>query len=121
DLAAFQADGLAASGEASPVGCLVLRAIDTDANGLKALAMAVSAKPGNIVVLVSTSRPVLVVAARSADVVGASAQPIVAALTARCGGRGGGRPELAQAGGLDGDADAVLAVARDAILPRPTS
>jgi alanyl-tRNA synthetase len=121
ELAAFQAEDLAASGEAAPAGRVVLRAIDTDANGLKALATAVSAKPGNIVVLVSMSRPALVVAARSADVAGVSAHQIVTALTARFGGRGGGRPELAQAGGLDGDADGILAVARDEILPRAPS
>jgi alanyl-tRNA synthetase len=54
---------------------------------------------------------VLVVAARSADV-NVSAQQVIANITASFGGRGGGRPELAQAGGLTGSADAVLACAR---------
>ena len=44
------------------------RAIDADANGLKALATAIVAKPGHLVVLVSSSTPALAVVARSADV-----------------------------------------------------
>jgi alanyl-tRNA synthetase len=115
ELARFRAEELAASGEAIGAGRVVLRAIDADANGLKALATAVAAKPGSILVLVSVSRPVLIVAARSADVTAVSAQQIVSRLTGQFGGRGGGRPELAQAGGLDADPDAVLAAARDAI------
>ena len=115
ELAVFRAEALAAAAEPTAAGCAVLRAIDADANGLKSLAAAVAGKPGHVVVLVSTSRPVLVVAARSTDVPALSAQAIVAALTATFGGRGGGRPELAQAGGLDADPEAVLAAARDAI------
>ncbi len=42
-----------------------------------------------------------------------SAQQVVAGLVASFGGRGGGRPELAQAGGLSAPADAILARARD--------
>jgi alanyl-tRNA synthetase len=115
ELAAFRAEELAASADVISAGRLVLRSIDADANGLKSLAAAVTAKGGTVVVLVSASRPVLVVAARSADVAAVSAQQIVAALTATFGGRGGGRPELAQAGGLDGDPVAVLAAARAAV------
>jgi alanyl-tRNA synthetase len=115
ELARFRAEELAASGEPIGAGRVVLRSIDADANGLKALATAVAAKPGSIVVLVSVSRPVLIVAARSTDVTAVSAQQIVSRLTGQFGGRGGGRPELAQAGGLDADPDAVLTAARDAI------
>jgi alanyl-tRNA synthetase len=115
ELGRFRAEELAASGEPIGAGRVVLRAIDADANGLKALATAVAAKPGSIVVLVSGARPVLIVAARSTDVTAVSAQQIVSRLTGQFGGRGGGRPELAQAGGLDADPDAVLTAARDAI------
>ena len=115
ELARFRAEELAASGEKIGAARVVLRAIDADANGLKALATAVAAKPGCIVVLVSVSRPVLIVAARSTDVTAVSAQKIVSGLTGQFGGRGGGRPELAQAGGLDADPEAVLSAARDAI------
>lgn len=97
-------------GEAS----LVLRAVDADANGLKALATAVTASPGHVVVLVSTTRPALVVAARSSDVA-VSAQQIIATLTRTFGGRGGGKPELAQAGGVDAASEEILAAARGAL------
>ena len=67
-----------------------LRAIDADANGLKALASAIVGQAGYVVVLVSTSTPALVVVARSADVdVVGAADP--AALIAKFGGRGGGK------------------------------
>jgi alanyl-tRNA synthetase len=90
---------------------LVARAIDGDANVLKSLAAAIASEPGFIVVIVSTSSPALVVVARSADVTVAS-QKVLAALTAKFGGRGGGKPELAQGGGLTGTADEILAAAR---------
>ena len=115
ELARFRAEELAAAGEATVVGRLVFQLVDADANGLKSLASAIVAKPGQVVVLVSRSRPALVVAARSTDVTAVSAQQIIGALTAAFGGRGGGRPELAQAGGLDADPDTVLAAARDAV------
>lgn len=115
ELARFRAEELAAAGEATAVGRLVFQPVDADANGLKSLASAIVAKPGQVVVLVSRSRPALVVAARSTDVTAVSAQQIIAALTAAFGGRGGGRAELAQAGGLDADPDTVLAAARDVV------
>jgi len=93
---------------------LVLRALDADANGLKTLAASIAAKPGYLVVLVSTSTPALVVIARSADVT-LSAQRLLAALIAQFGGRGGGRPEMAQGGGLAASADAILAAVRAAL------
>ena len=89
----------------------MLRAVDADANGLKALATAVAAASHSVVVLVSTTRPALVVAARSPDAA-VSAQRIIATLTGKFGGRGGGKPELAQAGGLDASAEEILSAAR---------
>jgi alanyl-tRNA synthetase len=62
-------------------------------------------------VLVSESSPALVVIARSADVA-VSASEILAGLTARFGGRGGGKPNLAQGGGLAASPQAILAEAR---------
>ena len=114
ELARYRADEIAASGEATGVGRLVLRAIDADANGLKSLAMAIAAKPGHAAVLISTSTPALVVVARATDV-SIAANAVIAALTSRFGGRGGGKPELAQGGGLNGTPDAILDAARAAI------
>jgi len=89
---------------------VVLHAIDADVDELKALAATITANPGFVAVLVSASRPVRAVVARSADVTLAANQ-LLAALTARFGGRGGGRPELAQGGGLDAPGEEILAAA----------
>ena len=111
DLVRYRADELAGSAERAGAGHLVLRAVDADANGLKALASAIVARPGHVVVLAGVTRPALVVAARSPDG-SVAANQVVAALTAKFGGRGGGKPDLAQAGGLDAGADEILAAAR---------
>ena len=115
ELARYRADELAASADPTDKGRLVLRAIDADASGLKALAVAIAAHPGHIVVLVSTIRPALVVVARSEDRP-VQANQVLSALTARFGGRGGGRPEVAQGGGLDASPETILEAARAAIL-----
>jgi alanyl-tRNA synthetase len=118
ELARYRAADLAASAETTATGKLVLAAMDAgaDANGLKSLASAIVSRPGYVVVLVSRSRPAVVVAARSQDV-SIAANQVIAALTARFGGRGGGRPDLAQAGGLDGPAESILESARTLIAP----
>jgi alanyl-tRNA synthetase len=92
----------------SPARRLVARVVDADASGLKALASAITAKPGHLVVLVSTTMPALVVVARSSDV-GLSAQQLLASLLATFGGRGGGKSDFAQGGGLAApSADAII-------------
>jgi alanyl-tRNA synthetase len=110
-LAKYEAAELASSAKEIAGHRFVVRVVDRDANGLKLLAQAAAAL-GPSVVLVSPSRPALVVAARGATVVGPNfssavtafdAKSLVASLIARFGGKGGGRPEMAQAGGLDGD------------------
>ncbi len=125
DLARYRADELAAGAEEVRLeaeattgglrGCrLVARAVDADAIGLKNLAGAIAAKPGLLVVLVSVSTPALVVIARSSDVP-ISAQQLLATLITQFGGRGGGRPEMAQGGGLAASASAILSAVRAAI------
>ena len=120
ELSRYRAEELAASAVAirlktdssgSPARRLVARSVDADANGLKALASAITAKPGHLVVLVSATMPALVVVARSSDV-GLSAQQLLAWLLATFGGRGGGKPDFAQGGGLVApSADAILETA----------
>jgi alanyl-tRNA synthetase len=111
DLARYRADELAASADATAAGNIVARAIDGDANVLKSLATAITSRPGFLVVLVSTSTPALAVVARSSDIA-MSAQAILSALIGRFGGRGGGRQELAQGGGLSGTPNEILSAAR---------
>jgi alanyl-tRNA synthetase len=112
ELATFRAAELAATAEAVGGVKLVSRALDADASVLKTLASAIAVRPGHAAVLVSVSRPCLVVAARAGDVP-VSAQQILASLIERFGGRGGGKAELAQGGGLDAAPDAILAAARE--------
>ncbi len=120
ELARYQAEEFAAGAEEvrlkpDTTSCrLVTRAVDADANGLKSLASAIVAKPGYLVVLVSSSSPALAVVARSADV-SVSAQKILADLIKQFGGRGGGRPEMAQGGGLVASPDAIIVAARAAL------
>jgi alanyl-tRNA synthetase len=115
DLARYQAREFAATADTFPGGRLVLQAVDADAQGLKSLASAITSSAGFAVVLVSRSSPALVVAARSADL-GSSSNEIVTALTKRFGGRGGGKPDLAQGGGLTAPAGEILAEARRLIM-----
>ena len=115
ELARFQAIELAASAEPLALGRLVAAAVDADANGLKSLASAIVSTPGHIAVLVSTSMPALVVVARSQDVAFAANQ-VITALTSKFGGRGGGKPDLAQAGGLHAETSEVLSHARTVVL-----
>ena len=110
-LARFEALELADNAEQHSWGRLVLQAVDADAAKLKALASAMTAKPGFVAVLLSRSSPSLVVAARSADVA-VACNEIVAALAKRFDGRGGGKPDLAQGGGLNAPVDDILGEAR---------
>jgi alanyl-tRNA synthetase len=70
-----------------------------DQNGLKTVAAAIAERPGHLAILFGSASPSFVVVARAADVP-VNAGEIVKRLTARFGGKGGGRPELAQGGGL---------------------
>lgn len=128
ELAGYRAEALASSAEevrleadttprtpATALVHLVVRSIDADANGLKTLATAIARKPGYLVALVSTGRPALAVISRSSDVA-VQANTVLAALLARFGGRGGGKADVAQGGGLDGTSDEILAAARVALL-----
>lgn len=90
---------------------LVAERVDAfDAPGLKALAGAITGRAGHVAVLLGTGAPVPIVVARAADVT-LDAAAVLRALTGRFGGKGGGRPELAQ-GGLSGDGDELLRAAR---------
>lgn len=92
---------------------VVARALDGwDANGLKAVASAAIASPGVCVAVFSAAAPALVVVASAKDA-GVDASAAVKALVARFGGKGGGKPEMAQAGGLQGDVNEMVTAARE--------
>ena len=100
-LATYEAEGLVRTAEDVGGTRLICRVIDgRDAAGLKSLSQAIVGRPGHVVALVSRSQPAVVVVARSADA-RADAALVVKALIGRFGGKGGGRPEGAQAGGFD--------------------
>jgi alanyl-tRNA synthetase len=117
ELIRYRADALASDGTPVERGRLVVHAVDADANTLKATASAIVARPGFIVVLVSSATPAMIVIARSHDV-DLVVQPVLSDLTARFGGRGGGTADLAQGGGLVAAPEAILAEASRTILAR---
>jgi alanyl-tRNA synthetase len=114
-LAGHEAAGLVARAESLGGAAVVLHAAEGfDAAGLKVLASSIVAGPGRLAVLVTAERPAQIVVARSPDV-SMDAAAILRVLTMRFGGKGGGRPDLAQGGGLDGAPDEILAAAREAV------
>jgi len=114
ELAVYRAAEFRSQAETLGGGRGVLRAAPgADGAALKGLAAAIVAEPGHLAVLVGEGQPMPVVAARSADV-GFDAAAWLKLAVARFGGRGGGRPEMAQ-GGLTASADDVLAFARESM------
>jgi alanyl-tRNA synthetase len=104
---------------ASDVGGLLLVAQlveGWDAQGLRALAAAVAARPRHAAILVSEGTPPLIVIARAADVA-LDAGTLLRTLTTRFGGKGGGRPELAQGGGFTASHAELLDAVRTILQP----
>jgi len=113
-MAAHEAGPLAAAGEEmGGFRRVVLARPGWDAAAIKTLASAIVAHPGCVAVIVGDDTPVPVVAARSADVA-FDAGAWVKQITAALGGRGGGRPELAQ-GGVTASVEQTLGFARDSV------
>ena len=111
-LAGFEAGALAVAAELVDGVRQVVQAVDgRDQAGLKAMATSICSAPGFLVALFSTAAPHVVVLAKSKDVAGDCAAVLKGLMTA-FGGRGGGRPDLAQGGGLTGDLAEILAATR---------
>jgi alanyl-tRNA synthetase len=107
-LATHEAATLVAKGSS-----VIVEAIEGwDAQGLKQIAVAATAaNPDAIVALVTTTTPAQVVIARGANAkVDASA--LLKQLAAQFGGKGGGKPDLAQGGGLTGATNDLVAFVR---------
>jgi len=93
----------------------VVDAVDgSDPTGLKALAATITARSGHVAVLFSAPGPSAAVIARAADST-LDCAALLKKLIERFGGKGGGRPDLAQ-GGLQGAPDAMVEFAREQLL-----
>lgn len=111
-LAGHEADRLAAS---TQDGVLTAALDGWDQAALKNIASAIVTRPGYVVGLLGGPAPFAVVVARSSDRTTDSGA-VLKGLAARFGGKGGGRPELAQGGGLQGTAAEIEAYLRS-LLP----
>jgi alanyl-tRNA synthetase len=114
ELARYRAAAWRAGAETMGPGRVVLRASDLDAADLKALAQEIVTESGLIAVLIGSGTHTPVVVARAADVP-FDAGGFVRAATAALGGRGGGRPELAQGGLTASTAEVELFVRRSLV------
>jgi alanyl-tRNA synthetase len=93
-------------------GAAVVAALDGwDLAGLKAIASAIVERPGHAAVLFGTPAPASVVVARG-EGSAVDCAAVLKGLTSRFGGKGGGRPDLAQGGGLDAASADLTAHAR---------
>ena len=82
-----------------------------DPNGLKAIATHIAAQANAAVALFSSASPHSIVIARSPGLP-LDASAVLAELTTRFGGRGGGKRDLAQGGGLAADLAEILGITR---------
>jgi alanyl-tRNA synthetase len=112
-LAVHEARTLVSRAERSGAGLTIVEALDGwDAATLKTLAVAATLEaPSVAVVLFSRATPSVAVVARGSESQ-VNAAAVLKALIARFGGKGGGKPEMAQGGGLAGDPDALVVEAR---------
>ena len=119
-LAGYEAQGLVARAERVGDQLLLVDALEGwDAAGLKALASAATAlAPSLAVALFSRSAPPVAVIAAGRDA-RVDAAAMLKTLTARFGGKGGGKPELAQGGGFGVPPEQLLEAARAALLKVP--
>ena len=112
-LAVHEAKALVARGVRVGDRLIVVEALHGwDAQGLKALAVAAAAaEPRAAIALFTPSVPALAVIARGATG-GIDAGAVLKSLVATFSGKGGGKPDLAQGGGLNADAETLVAAAR---------
>ncbi|MEO8679802.1 MAG: DHHA1 domain-containing protein [Vicinamibacterales bacterium] len=112
-LAVQEAAALVARGSREGTRLVIAEAIDGwDAPGLKAMAVAAAAaEPAAAIALFTTATPALVVIARGA-IGGIDAGAVLKALAGKFGGKGGGKPDLAQGGGLSASSSELIAAAR---------
>ncbi|MEO8482821.1 MAG: DHHA1 domain-containing protein [Acidobacteriota bacterium] len=114
DLAVYRSQEWRANAETMGPHRVVLRVDATsDAAALKTLAQAITSESGLVAVLVGGGTPAPLVVARAVDAT-VDASALVRAITTALGGRGGGRPELAQ-GGVSSTPDEIVAFVRQTL------
>lgn len=110
-LATFEAAALAGRAVLHGSARVVVHALEGwDLAGLKTIASDIATRPGHVAVVFSVPSPSAVVIARSAGTPFDSAAALQR-LIQEFGGKGGGRADLAQGGGLQGTPDALVAFA----------
>jgi alanyl-tRNA synthetase len=109
-LAAHEAQALLAMGSS-----LVVAALDGwDAQGLKTIATAAAAaSPDAVIALFTTTSPSQVVIARGANA-RVDAGALLKQLASQFGGKGGGKPDLAQGGGFTAATSELIAAVKSA-------
>jgi alanyl-tRNA synthetase len=115
-LAAHEADALARSAQQIGDHRVVIASLEGwDAGGLKALASTIAARPGHAAVLIApTASGSPLVVARAADLA-LDAAALLRAIVARFGGKGGGKADLAQGGGVVATADAITELVKSSL------
>ena len=114
-LATFEGLALADRAEAvGPIRAAITVVEGSDQAGLKSLTAAITTRPGHVAALFSGASPSAAVIARAQDVT-IDCASILKKLIERFGGKGGGRPDLAQGGGLQGDPSEIVRVTRELI------
>jgi alanyl-tRNA synthetase len=108
-LAGHQADALV---QGAAGGRVVAALAGWDQAGIKTIASAVAEREGFVAALVTAELPAAIVIARHPSAATNCADVLKQAV-ARFGGKGGGRPELAQGGGLQGDPEVIVDYLRE--------
>jgi alanyl-tRNA synthetase len=108
-LARFEAGALA---ETAENGRVVAALDGWDQNALKIIASAIAERPGHVAALLAPSSSGAIVIARHPSVA-LDSGAVLRQVVQRFGGKGGGRPELAQGGGLQGDPQQIVAYLRE--------
>jgi alanyl-tRNA synthetase len=113
-LAVYEAASLLASASSHGAYRLVARAFARSADEVRLLAQALVAESGVVALLGAAGEKAQLVFARSADV-SLDVLPLLKKALEQLGGRGGGRPNMAQGGGASADLDQVQAAINAAL------
>jgi alanyl-tRNA synthetase len=113
-LAVYEAASLLASASSHGAYRLVARAFARSADEVRSLAQALVAESGVVALLGAAGEKAQLIFARSADV-SLDVLPLLKKALEQLGGRGGGRPNMAQGGGASADLDQVQAAINAAL------